>query len=237
MEIVPRDPLVSLPIHDIPNGSYLTDPPDPDNIRLWPEEDGINVLGTPLGTPDFINSYFFGKGIKHRQLLLFIQEVASVGHPREASAMLTWAACPRLAYLLKSMEKNEKAEAWMQEMDSAHVSTWLHGLTSSSSLDHALDSGEKDILSDWLDLLHSYGSADLKSLSRSADEEFLGAFAAIAPSLVSLCMKTNLPIFIRIAEVVEALAHTVDMADGEVQPNLAPMLTTIRSAAERAEVA
>jgi hypothetical protein len=95
----------------------------------------INVMSTPLGTPDFIDSYLLGKDIKHRQLLSFIQEAAWAGHPREAIAMLTWDVCPRLTHLLKSMEKNERTEAWMQEMESAHVSSWLHCLTSSFNLD------------------------------------------------------------------------------------------------------
>ncbi len=72
MDITPRDPTAALPIHDIPDGSFLSDPSDPGSTRLWPKDDGINVLGTPLGSPDFIESYLFGKGIKHRQLLNFI---------------------------------------------------------------------------------------------------------------------------------------------------------------------
>jgi hypothetical protein len=52
--------------------------------------------------------------------------------------MLTGAAGPRLTHLLKSMERNSSTEAWMKEMDSAHVSTWLHCLTSSPDLDCAL---------------------------------------------------------------------------------------------------
>ena len=72
MDITPRDPSAALPINAIPDGSVLTDAFDPGSVRLWPEDEGINVLGTPLGSPDFIESYLFGKGIKHRQLLNFI---------------------------------------------------------------------------------------------------------------------------------------------------------------------
>jgi len=114
-----------------------------------------------LGTPKFIDSYLFCKGIKHRQLLTFIQEVASACNPREAIAMLTGAACPRLTHLLKSTKKNERMEAWMQEMDSAHIATWLHCLTSSSTMEQALDPKDMDILTDWLDLPYSYGGAEL----------------------------------------------------------------------------
>ena len=102
----PRDPTAALPIHDIPDRSFLADPSDINNARLWPESDGINGLGTPLGTPEFIESYLFGKGIKYKQLMGFIKDMATVGFPREAIAMLTRAACPRLTHLLKFVEKN-----------------------------------------------------------------------------------------------------------------------------------
>ena len=148
LETVPRDLSASLLIHEIPDGSYLTDPMDLDNKRLWPDEDGINVMGTPLDTPDFIDSYLFGKGIKHRQLLSFIHEIATAGHPREAIAMLTGASCPRLTHLINSTEKNKRTKAWMYDMDYVHVSTWLHCLCSSSNLDQTLGPDKKDILSD-----------------------------------------------------------------------------------------
>ena len=38
-------------------------------------------------------------------LLNFIQEVAAAGFPREAVAMLTGAACQKLIYLLKAVQK------------------------------------------------------------------------------------------------------------------------------------
>ena len=144
----PRNPLAALPIHDIPNGNFLTDPTDVLITRQWIDEDGINVLGTPLGSSDFIESYLFGKGIKHRQLLTFIQEVVDVGFPREAAAMLTGAAGPRLTHFVKSVERNSSSEAWMKEMNSAHISTWLHCPTSSPDLDYALGPDEHHQLTD-----------------------------------------------------------------------------------------
>jgi hypothetical protein len=62
LESTPRDPLGCLQIHAILVGSYLNDPSNLDNKRVWPDEDGINVLGTSLGTPDFIDSYLFRQG-------------------------------------------------------------------------------------------------------------------------------------------------------------------------------
>ena len=72
LEETPRNPLAALPIHDIPDGSFFTDPSDMLSNMQWNDDDGINVLGTPLGSPDFIESYLFGKVIKHRMLLTFI---------------------------------------------------------------------------------------------------------------------------------------------------------------------
>ena len=59
----------------------------------------------------------FGKGIKHRQLLIVIKEVAEAGFPREVVAILTRAAGPRLTHLLKLVERNSSTEAWMKEMN------------------------------------------------------------------------------------------------------------------------
>ncbi len=66
LETTPRttDPEV-LCVHDIPDGSYLEVEGDIDSKRIWPSADGINILGTPFGSPEFIEAYLFGKGIKH----------------------------------------------------------------------------------------------------------------------------------------------------------------------------
>jgi len=94
-----------------------------------------------------------------------------------------------------------------------------------------------ELLAKWLNLPFSYGDAELKSLSRSAEEEFIGSFAAIASSLIAFCMKTNLPIYIRISEAVEALANPGSALEEEVLLNPTPMLTAIRDTAERVEEA
>jgi hypothetical protein len=122
-------------------------------------------------------------------------------------------------------------------MDKAHLSAWLHCLTSSPQLEHALDPTEKDLQSCLLDLPYSYGGAYMKSLSRPADEELLGSFASIASSLIFCCMQTTLRIYIRIVEAVEALANTGDMVGVEDQTNPTPMLKATRNVAERTELA
>ncbi len=130
---------------------------DTNSKRIWPSDDGINILGTPLGSPEFIESYLFGKGIKHMQSLSFIQDVAAGGFPREAVAMLTGAAGQRLTHLSKSIKKNPQTALWMQKMDTTHVSIWIHCLTASTDLEYALDFTSRESLTGLLDLPSSYG--------------------------------------------------------------------------------
>ena len=87
----------------------------------------------------------------------------------------------------------------MRDMDDAHLSAcWLHCLTASEIMEHALGTEGRSQLSDLLDLPPSYGGrgAGLQSLEDSADEEFLGSFAAIAAALISFCRKTNQQVYI-----------------------------------------
>ena len=77
LECTPRNAQSDLPVHDIPDGSKRVEPFDPDSERVWVEENGVNILGTPLGTPAFISSYLEGKGLKHLLLLRYIKDVAS----------------------------------------------------------------------------------------------------------------------------------------------------------------
>jgi hypothetical protein len=210
---------------------------DKESARLWLESNGINVLGTPLGTSEFIESYFFGKGIKHRQLMSLIQEVVATGFPREAVSMLTGASCPRLTHLLKYVEKNSRTESWMREIYFAHLATWLHCLSASPNLENAMDPTSKDLLIDWLDLPPSYGGTGLNSLSRSADEDFLGSFTAIAASLISFCRKSELPVYIRIARAMESLGDIDALLGDNIQPSTErPCVTleAIRFVSERA---
>jgi hypothetical protein len=62
LESTPRNPSLSLQVHLIPDGSTLMDESDPDNYRQWSDEDGITILGTPLGSLAFIASFLVGKG-------------------------------------------------------------------------------------------------------------------------------------------------------------------------------
>ncbi len=132
--------------------------------------------------------------------------------------MLIGAAGPRLTHMLKSVEKNVSTQKKMTEMDMAHVSTWLHCLTASPDLEHALGPTEWDTLNEWLDLPPSYGGSCLTSLDHSADEELLGSFAGIAASLIAFCRKTELPVYIAMAEVLEALGDGADALKEDNHP-------------------
>jgi len=84
----------ALSLHDIPNGRL---PPvaehepfyDPLAEPDWLDCDGINILGTPYGSPEFVEAYLNNKLIKHKELLSFIKDVAKMGYPREAHKMPT----------------------------------------------------------------------------------------------------------------------------------------------------
>ena len=42
------------PVYDIPDGNYKLGPLDPDNKKMCAMNDGVNILGTHLGSPEFI---------------------------------------------------------------------------------------------------------------------------------------------------------------------------------------
>jgi hypothetical protein len=52
-----RNVLTELPVHDTRDGSELTDPFDKDSDRFWTEVNGVNILGTPLGSSPFVAEY------------------------------------------------------------------------------------------------------------------------------------------------------------------------------------
>jgi hypothetical protein len=54
LQCIPRNAQSDLPVHDIPDGSEKADPFDPGSERFWAEENGVNIMGTPLGTLAFV---------------------------------------------------------------------------------------------------------------------------------------------------------------------------------------
>ena len=103
LDLTPSNAQSELPVHDIPDGSERVDSFDPDNERVWLNENRVHILGTPLGTAAFVSSYLHGKGLKHFLLLRFIKDVASAGFPRKVELMLKGAAVPRLSHILRSV--------------------------------------------------------------------------------------------------------------------------------------
>jgi hypothetical protein len=61
LESIPRDPSFALQIRYIPDGSTLTDESDPDNYRQWPDDDVINILGTPSAPRRLLSLIFSEK--------------------------------------------------------------------------------------------------------------------------------------------------------------------------------
>ncbi len=100
----PRAAQSELPVHDIPDGRERVDPSYLDSERVWVDENGANILGTPLGTSAFVSSYLQGKGVKHLLLLRFVKDVASTEFPKEAELMLKGATVPRLSHILRSLQ-------------------------------------------------------------------------------------------------------------------------------------
>ncbi len=81
----------------------MTDPFDTERDRIWTKVNGVNILGTPLGSSSFVSEYLRGKGLKHLLLLRFIKDDANAGFPREAEHMLKGADVPCLSHILKSV--------------------------------------------------------------------------------------------------------------------------------------
>jgi hypothetical protein len=109
----PSSSSTSLPVHDIPDGSFKLEPFDPDYLRMWPDNNGVNILGTPVGTFAFVESFMQSKGLKHRQLLDFIKEVAEAGYSRQAIAMFIGAAAPRKTNIIKLIQKSARTIQWI----------------------------------------------------------------------------------------------------------------------------
>jgi len=59
LDSAPRNSLAELPVHDIPDGSERVDPFDPNNEKIWPDEDEVNILGTTLLGPNFLSPHTY----------------------------------------------------------------------------------------------------------------------------------------------------------------------------------
>ena len=89
------------------------DPFDLESNRIWGEDNGVNIMGTRLGSNSFVAGYLRGKGLKHLLILRFIRDVAAARFPREAEHMLKGFAVPCLSHILRSVQKNNYSLGWM----------------------------------------------------------------------------------------------------------------------------
>jgi hypothetical protein len=71
-----------------------------------PENDGVNILGTPLESLAFVEESLHKKIEKHKLLMSFFVDVAKMGFSRESHKMLIGSAVPRLTHILKSIPKD-----------------------------------------------------------------------------------------------------------------------------------
>jgi len=217
-------------IHDIPDGRL---PPaeehepfyDPMAGPDWPACDGVNILGTPYGSPEFVEAYLDNKLVKHKQLLSFIKDVAKMGYSREAHQMLTGSAVPRLTHVLKSVPKDETSELWMEEVDKEHLSTWME-CVGSSLLETDMPAQERRHLAASLDLPPQFGGVGLQSLIRAADEELLGSWAAVTADLIAFFRSKNQDVFDKLADALDTMAEeNTDSTSTTTIPAVAALLT------------
>ena len=97
-----------------------------------------------------MEDYLHNKLEKHR-LLSFIEDIAKVGHSREAHKMLTGSAVPRLTHVLKDVPKDASSTGWMKTMDAAHLSILMKSV-GGETLDDTLPPIEREHLAASLDI-------------------------------------------------------------------------------------
>ena len=221
-----------LSLHDIPGGR-LPEPLEFEEVYYaphqgpqWSAADGINILGTPLGSPSFVEQYLQEKLSKHKTLLEFIKNVAKAGFSREAHKMMTAAVLLRLIHVLKSVPKDDASTTWMKEVDDVHLTTWMTCI-GGESLIADLPPTERDHLAASLDLPPQFGGVGLQSLIRAADEELLGSWASITSHLISFFRSKDMPVYTKLADTLDAMADSPEKLTVEPAiPAIESMLAT-----------
>ena len=197
-------------MHDIPDGR-IKPPKDPEALcdplaePSWPECDGINIIGTPYGSPSFVEAYLNNKLSKHKELLSFITDVAKAGYPREAHKMLAGSAVPRRSHVLKSIPKDQTSEPWMKEADKEHISTWME-CVGASTLHNDLTDKERQHLADSLDLPPQFAGVGLRILIRAAYEEMIGSWASITADLITYFRAKSLSVYDELANALDDMS-------------------------------
>jgi hypothetical protein len=213
--------------HDIPDGRLQPS----DDTR--PENDGVIILGTSLGSLAFVEEYLHKKLVKHKPLLSFIFYVANMGFSRESHKMLTGSAVPRLTRILKSVPKDESSTTWMQSADDAHLSTWLE-CVGAEQLHDALPAAEKYDLATLLDFPPQFGGVGLQSLMRVVDEELLGSWASITADLITFCRFKGLSSYSKIADALDSMMDPPPPLDEHQVPCLHPAIVAMMTNIVRA---
>jgi len=204
-------------IHDCPDGRIPpSDEHDPSS-SAWPANDGNNILGTPYGSPEFVEEYLQNKLRKHEQFLSFITDLSKMGFSRESHKMLIGYVVPRLTHIAKSVPRDAASTEWMKAVDDAHLSTWLD-CTGATSLGYAMSAHERELLSSSLDLPPQVGGIGMQSLIKATNEELLGSWASVTPNLVSFLRSKGLPIYDKLANALDAMADEDEDPSSHVIP-------------------
>ena len=91
---------------------------------------------------------------------------------------------------------------------------------------------ELELLTETLDLPPQLGGAGLQSLALSADEEFLGSWAAISAPLSEFFRATGEPIYEDLADVLDSMAEDPALSDPTATE--IPAIAAFRSISNRA---
>ena len=194
-------------------------------LPTWHENDGVNILGTPLGSLAFVKDYLGNKLKRHKLLLSFIVDVSKISFSREAHKMLSGPSVPRLTDILKSMPKDFASNEWIHAADEAHLTTWIECNGASTPIT-TLSVSESAHLAASLDLPPQFGGVGLHSLIRVADEELLGSWASTKADLIAFCRSKELSVY---AKKIDALDSMADRPDKQHEAPPHPAVTVIVS--------
>ena len=220
-------------LHDFDDGRVLEEPLS--DRLIWPEADGVKLLGMPLGTPAYVKQFLDRKLDVQKRLLCFIDDVATTGFRREAGKMLRRGAVPRLTYIPRMLAPDDTFVDWAGRVDSVHRDAWLsiHGAT--HDINDSFTDADRLVLSASLDLPPQYGGEDLQSLSLSADEEHLGSWAANLAEIVRFLRSVDSPAYSALATVFENADVSSDEAAelGLDHPPVPAAIAAVQAASNR----
>jgi hypothetical protein len=113
LDMTPRNNRTEHPVHDIPDVSELVDPFDPDSERIWREENGVNILGAPLGPNSLCSLLSLGKGAQASAPHPLHKGCSGRGISEGSGTDAEGSSTPRMAHILRSVQKNKLTVGWM----------------------------------------------------------------------------------------------------------------------------